>query len=56
MNVSAITSKKPDLSYEHLKSDLVPWILLKLPEKSPQFNNILSSMYPDGNTKLHIVK
>ena len=28
MNVSAITSNKPPLSSEHLKSDLIPWILL----------------------------
>ena len=43
MNVSAITSNKPSLSYEHIKSNLMPWILLQSPEKSPQFTNHLSS-------------
>ena len=28
MNVSAITSNKPSLSYEYIESDLIPWILL----------------------------
>ena len=56
MNVSAITSNKPSLSSEHLKSDLMPCVLLKLPEKSAQFTNNFSSMYPNGNTQLQIRK
>ena len=56
MNLSAITLNKPYLSYEHLKSDLMPWIILQLPVKSPQSTNHLSSMYPRGNTQLKILK
>ena len=33
MNVSAITSNKPSSSSEHLKSDLIPCILLQSPGK-----------------------
>ena len=54
MKVSDITSNKPSSSSEHLKSNLIPWILLQYLEKSPQFTNNLSSMYPNGNTQLHI--
>ena len=56
MNVSAITSNKPSLSSEHLKSYFVPWILLRSQGKSPQFANHLSSIYPNGNTQLKIRK
>ena len=54
MNVSAITSIKPSLSSEHLKSNLIPCILLQSPVKSPQFINNLSSINPKGNTQLQI--
>ena len=47
MNISAITSNKTSLSYEHLEYDLMPWILPQSPEKSPQFTNHLYSMYPN---------
>ena len=50
MNISAITSNKSSLSSEHLKSDLMPCIILLSPEKSPQFTNHLYSMHPKGNT------
>ena len=50
MNVSPITYNKPSLSSEHLKSNLMPWILLQSPEKSPQSTNRLSSIYPYGKT------
>ena len=33
MNVSAITSNKPSLSCEHIKSYLMPWILLQSMER-----------------------
>ena len=33
MNVSAITSNTPYSSYEHIKYDIIPWILLLLPGK-----------------------
>ena len=33
MNLSAITSNKSALSYEHLRSYLMPWIILQSPEK-----------------------
>ena len=56
INVSSITSNKPSSSFEHLKFDLMSWILLKAPEKSPQFTNHLSSMYPNGHTQLQIIK
>ena len=56
MNVSAITSNKPSLSSEHLKYNLMPWIILKLSVISPQFTNPLSLMHPNGNTQLHIRK
>ena len=56
INVSAITSNKTSLSSEHLKPDIMPWILLKPPEKSPQFINHLFSIYPNGNTQLQILK
>ena len=52
MNVSPITYNKPYLSSEHLKYDIMPWIILQSPEKSPQFTNHLSSIYPNGNTQL----
>ena len=54
MNLSAITSNKPYLYSEHLKPDLVPWILLQLPGKSPQYTNHFPSMYPKGNTQLKV--
>ena len=56
MNVSYITSNKPSSSSEHLKYDPMQWILLKSPGKSSQFTNHLSSVYPNGNTQLHILK
>ena len=31
INLSAIASKKPSLSYEHLNTDLMPWIVLQSP-------------------------
>ena len=55
-NLSAITSNKPFLSSEHLKYNIMPWILLLSPEKSPQFTKYLSSMHPKGNTELQIQK
>ena len=36
-NVSDITSNKQYSSSEHLKSYLMPWILLQSPGKLPQF-------------------
>ena len=42
INISSITSNKPPFSSEHLRSYLVPWILLQSPEKSPQFTIRLS--------------
>ena len=56
MNVSDITQNKPSLSYEHLKYDLVSWIILESPEKSPQLINHLYSMSPNRNTQLKIRK
>ena len=56
MNVSAITYNKPSSPYEHLKSDIMPWILLLSPVKSSKFTNHLSSMYPKGNTQPQIRK
>ena len=56
MNISAITPNKPSSSSEHLKYDPMQWILLKSPGKSSQFTNHLSSVYPNGNTQLHILK
>ena len=37
MNVSAITLNKTSSYFECLKPDLMPWILLHSPKKSPQF-------------------
>ena len=42
MNISAITSNKTSSSSEHLKSDIMTWILLQSPGKPPQFTNHLS--------------
>ena len=56
MNISSITSNKHSLSYEHLKSDIMPWILLQSPGKSPQFTKHLSSIHPKGNTQVQILK
>ena len=44
MNVSAINSNKPSSSFENPQYDLMPWIILQSPEKSPQFTHHLSSM------------
>ena len=52
MNVSAITPNKPYSSSEHIKYDIITWILLQSQEKSPQFTNHLFSMLPNGNTQL----
>ena len=52
MSISTITSNKISSSSEHLKTDIVPWILLQPPGKSPQFTKYLSSMHPKGNTQL----
>ena len=51
MNVSAITLNKPSSSSENLKSDLILWILLQSPEKSPQFTKHLSSMHQKETPK-----
>ena len=56
MSISTITSNKLSSSSEHLKTDIVPWILLQPPGKSPQFTKHLSSMHPKGNTQLKIRK
>ena len=56
INSSDITPNKPSSSSEHLKSDLMLWILLQSPEKSPQFTNHFSSIYPNRNTQLQIRK
>ena len=56
MNVSSITSNKHFLSSEHLKSDLMPWILLQSPGKSPQLTKHLSSIHPKGNIQVQIRK
>ena len=56
MNLLAITLDKPYSSSEHLKYDLMPWILLQSPEKSPQFTKHLSLMQPKGKTQLQIRK
>ena len=49
MNVSAKTSNKYCFSYEHLKPDLMPCILLKSMQKSPP-------LYPNENTRLQTRK
>ena len=54
INVPDITSNKPSSSSEHIKSYLVPWILLLSPVKSPQFTKHLSSVHPKGNIQLQI--
>ena len=56
MNIPAITLNEPSLSSEHLRSDIMPWILLQSLGKSPKFTNHYSSMYPKGNTQLQIRK
>ena len=56
MSVSAITLNKPSLSYKHLKSGLMPCILLQSPVESPQFTKHLSCMNPKGNTQLQTIK
>ena len=55
-NVSAITSNKPSLSYEHIKFYLMLWILLQSLGKLPQFTKHLYSMHPKGNNQLQIRK
>ena len=52
MKVSFITSNKSSTSSEHLKFDLIPWIILQSPGKPPQFTKHLSSVHPKGNTQL----
>ena len=52
MNVSAITPNKPSLYYEHIKLNLIPWIIRKSPVKPPQFIKNLSSLHPKGHTQL----
>ena len=54
MNVSAITPNKPYSSPEHLKSDIITWILIQSPGKPSQFTNNLSSMHSKGNTQLQL--
>ena len=44
INLSAITSNKKSASSEHLKSDLMSWILLLSPGKPPQFTKHLYSI------------
>ena len=44
------------MSSEHLKYDIMPYILLISPGKSPQFTNHFSSIHPEGNTQLQIRK
>ena len=56
MNVSDITLNEPSPSSEHLKYNLMQWIPLLSPVKSPQFTNNLSSMRPKGYTQLQILK
>ena len=56
MNVSAISLNKNSSYSGHLKSYLMPWILLMSPVKSPQFIKHLSSMHSKGNTQLQILK
>ena len=52
MNILAITLNKPSSSSEHLKDDLIKWILLQSPVKSPQFTKYLDSMHRKGNNQL----
>ena len=52
INISAIKSNKP----ENIYADLMPWILLKSPEQSPQFASHLYSLNLEGNTQLQIRK
>ena len=56
INVSDIPWKKPYLSCEDLKTDLMPWIILQSTIKSPQFTDILSSIYSNGNIQIQIRK
>ena len=56
MNLSSITSNKPSSYYEHQNTYIMPWILLKLPRKIPQFTKHLSSIHPKVNTQLQILK
>ena len=56
MNLSAIALNKPSSSSEHQKSDLVPWIILQSPVRSPQFTKHLSSMHTKGKNQLQIQK
>ena len=53
-NVSYITLNQLSLSSEHLKYNLMPWILLLSPEKLAEFTKDLSSMKSKGNTQLQL--
>ena len=56
MNISAITSNKYSSTFGDIKTNIMTWILLKLPGKSPQFTNHLTSMHLEGNTQPKIRK
>ena len=56
MNLLAITSNKTYLSSEHLNVNLMPWIVLQLPIKPPQFTKHLSYMHLKGNIQLQTLK
>ena len=56
MNLSTITSNKSYSYSEHLKYNIIPWIILQSPVKSPKFTKPLSSMHPKGNTQLQMRK
>ena len=56
MNLSAITSNKNYVSSEHLNADIIPWIVLQSPGKSPLCTKHFSSMHLKGNTQLKFLK
>ena len=56
MDLSAITLNKPSSSSEDLNAYLMPWIILKATEKSPQFTNHMSYLNLEGTNQLQIRK
>ena len=56
MNLSAIISNRPSSSSEHLNTNLMPWMILKSPETSPQFTNRMFSLSLEGTIQLQILK
>ena len=56
MNLSSVTLNNPSLPSEHLNSHLMPQILLKASERSPQFINHMFYLNLEGTTKLQLRK